>query len=129
MKTFKSMLKAVLVLAVPAALSVATPRAALAQAVVVIEPPADYIATVDPEYYENRPVYFYNEHWYYRDHGRWSYYHDEPGYLRDRRGPWHERYERYQREHAVRHYEHAHAVVHDAHYQEHHAPSNYRYRR
>ncbi len=55
---------------------------------VVVEPPAAYIATVEPEYYEGRPVYYYNNYWYYRDHGRWSYYRSEPMWLRERRGHW-----------------------------------------
>jgi hypothetical protein len=48
-------------------------------------PPPAFIATVQPEYYENRPTYFYNGLWYYRDgHGGWNYYHNEPAYLHDR---------------------------------------------
>jgi hypothetical protein len=49
-------------------------------------PPDAYIATTQPEYYEGRPVYWYNGNWYYRDeHGAWNYYRTEPAYLRDRR--------------------------------------------
>jgi len=53
-----------------------------------IAPPSAYIATTQPEYFEGRPVYWYNDNWYYRDHGRWSYYRSEPRYLRERRGHW-----------------------------------------
>jgi hypothetical protein len=53
-----------------------------------VYPSAAYIATATPEYYEGRPVYYYGNQWYYRDHGRWSYYRSEPGYLRDRRAHW-----------------------------------------
>ncbi len=28
--------------------------------------------------YEGRPVYFYRDHWYYRDGSRWNYYRQEP---------------------------------------------------
>ncbi len=55
---------------------------------IVIEPSDEYIATVAPVYYEGRPVYYYNNYWYYRDHGRWRYYRTEPGFLRERRVGW-----------------------------------------
>lgn len=50
-------------------------------------PPSDaYVATTAPEYYEGRPVYLYNNSWYFRDqNGAWNYYRTEPAYLRDRR--------------------------------------------
>lgn len=33
-----------------------------------------------------RPVYFYQDHWYYRDGGRWAYYqHEPPALYRQRR--------------------------------------------
>ncbi len=54
-------------------------------------PPDAYIATVQPEYYEGRPVYWYNGSWYYRGPGgAWGYYRTEPAFLRDRRGHWNE---------------------------------------
>jgi hypothetical protein len=35
--------------------------------------------------YEGRPVYLYNERWYYRDGGRWTYYRTPPpGLVRQR---------------------------------------------
>jgi hypothetical protein len=55
-------------------------------------PPDAYVATVAPEYFEGRPVYLYNNLWYFRDeHGAWQYYRHEPEYLRGRRGHWGER--------------------------------------
>lgn len=37
-------------------------------------------------YYEGRPVYLYNDRWYYRGTGgNWYYYRTEPRYLYDRR--------------------------------------------
>ena len=55
---------------------------------VVFEPPAAYIATSEPVYFEGRPHYWYNNQWYYRDHGRWSYYRSEPRFLYERRMSW-----------------------------------------
>jgi hypothetical protein len=58
-------------------------------------PPDAYIATVQPEYFEGRPVYLYNGNWYFHDaHGGWNYYRTEPAFLRDRRSHWndHARY-------------------------------------
>lgn len=79
-----------LALAVFAAVSIGSATDADAQIVVDVgfAPPAAYIATVTPEYYEGRPVYFYNDQWYYRDHGRWMYYRHEPAYLHGRRDYW-----------------------------------------
>jgi hypothetical protein len=50
-------------------------------------PPADYIATTAPVYYEGRPAYHYHDHWYYRDRARggWASYHREPRELERRR--------------------------------------------
>ncbi|HEY4104105.1 MAG TPA: hypothetical protein VGM44_09445 [Polyangiaceae bacterium] len=36
-------------------------------------------------YYGGRTVYFVNDHWYTRDHGRWVYYRREPRELVRRR--------------------------------------------
>jgi hypothetical protein len=61
-------------------------------------PPPAYVATVQPEYYEGRPVYWYNGNWYFHDaNGAWNYYRTEPGYLHERRGHWaeHARYHYY----------------------------------
>jgi hypothetical protein len=51
-----------------------------------IPPPAEYIATTEPVYYEGHPAYLYNNHWYYRDeHGGWGHYDHEPAFLAERR--------------------------------------------
>ena len=81
-----------------------------------VAPPSAYIATTQPEYFEGRPVYWYNNNWYYRDHGRWSYYRTEPGYLRERRGRWVGHPEYHSRERVV---------VHERRPE----PARYRYRR
>ena len=87
------LIKVALLFVIPATISFAKPEVANAQIEVQVYPPAAYIATAQPEYFEGRPAYFYNNYWYYRDHGRWSYYRSEPGYLRDRRAHWgHDRY-------------------------------------
>jgi hypothetical protein len=80
-----------------AALAIGGASDAQAQEVYIGPPPAAYIATVQPEYYEGHPVYFYNGYWHYREGGRWAYYHGEPPYLHDRRGHWeeHARYHYY----------------------------------
>jgi hypothetical protein len=50
-------------------------------------PPADYIATVQPVYYEGHAAYWYGNRWYYRDAGgRWGHYDHEPAALASRRG-------------------------------------------
>ncbi len=85
--SIKSFIGRTLKFAVPAliagGIAIASPTEASAQVVEVgvgvpvgvnYYPPAAYIATAQPEYYQNRPVYYYNNSWYYRDHGRWSYY-------------------------------------------------------
>jgi hypothetical protein len=53
-------------------------------------PPDAYVATVQPEYYEGHPVYWYNGNWFFRGPEGWHYYHREPAYLHDRRGHWNE---------------------------------------
>ena len=63
----------------------ATP--ARAQINVEVEfPPADFIATTTPVYFEGRAAYWYNGRWYYRDGRGWGFYRDEPVFLRDWRG-------------------------------------------
>jgi len=59
---------------------------ARAQFEVVIAPPADYLATTEPTYFEGHAAYWYRNRWYYRDGSAWRYYHDEPEYLREYRG-------------------------------------------
>ena len=98
----RSILSKALLLVIPAAIALGAPGEARAQVVVSVNiaPPAAYIATVTPEYYEGRPVYWYNDNWYYRDrHNHWVYYRHEPAYLRERRGHWvHERERDHRRE-------------------------------
>jgi hypothetical protein len=74
-----------LLLAVP--LCVGAPDEAWAQ-MLSPAPPAAFIATTQPEYFENRSVYWYQDHWFYRDGLRWNVYRTEPPYLRSRRSNW-----------------------------------------
>jgi len=57
-----------------------------AQVEVVVSPPAWFLATAWPVYFEGHAAYWYGDRWYYRDGGAWRYYHEEPGHLRDYRG-------------------------------------------
>jgi hypothetical protein len=61
------------------------PLGAQAQVEVEIYPPAAYVATAAPVYFEGRPVYWYGGRWFYRDGRAWRSYHEEPGWLRERR--------------------------------------------
>jgi len=116
---FKSALAAI----IPLTLAFATTKADAQITVSVgIAPPQAYIATTQPEYFEGRPVYWYNNNWYYRDHGRWSYYRSEPGYLRERRGHWGERGHGRVVEHHERERERGREAPR-------HEPERYRYRR
>jgi hypothetical protein len=49
-------------------------------------PPSAFIATTSPEYFDGRPVYWWDGSWFYRDGNRWNFYHDEPPTLRGLRG-------------------------------------------
>jgi hypothetical protein len=51
----------------------------------VTSAPAD-IETYPYVVYEGRPVYYYGDHWWYRDGSNWSYYRDEPAELHRQRG-------------------------------------------
>ncbi|HEY1697058.1 MAG TPA: hypothetical protein VGG39_33090 [Polyangiaceae bacterium] len=54
-----------------------------------VPPPAEYIATTEPVYYEGHAAYWYGDHWYWRDvHGAWQHYDHEPAALADRRAHW-----------------------------------------
>jgi hypothetical protein len=91
MNRLKSILSQALLLSLPlgAAVAIGAPTVAQAQEAA---PPAEFVASFTPEYFEGRPVYYYRNMWYYRDGNRWSYYRSEPAYLRDRRSHWeHER--------------------------------------
>ena len=49
-------------------------------------PPATYVATVEPVYYQGAPMYWYNNYWYWRDaRAQWHYYQREPQFLHERR--------------------------------------------
>jgi hypothetical protein len=49
-------------------------------------PPAEYVATAEPVYYEGHAAYWYGGHWFWRDeHGGWGHYDREPPFLADRR--------------------------------------------
>jgi hypothetical protein len=93
MKPIAAFVSRALMVALPfgAALAASAPGDAQAQYIAPPAPPAAYIATVSPEYFEGRPVYFWNNQWYYRDAHGWNFYRNEPGYLHDRRGHWNER--------------------------------------
>jgi hypothetical protein len=49
-------------------------------------PPASYVVTTEPVYYEGHASYWYGGRWVYRDGPRWNYYRSEPQYLGLRRG-------------------------------------------
>jgi hypothetical protein len=50
----------------------------------VTSAPAD-VETYPSVYYEGRPVYYYGDHWWFRDGSRWGYYRSEPEYLHRQR--------------------------------------------
>jgi hypothetical protein len=43
------------------------------------------IETYPSTYYDGRPVYLYQDRWYYRDGRRWGYYRQEPPVLYEHR--------------------------------------------
>jgi hypothetical protein len=60
-----------------------TSRVASAQ---VDYPPAEFIATTEPVYYQGHAAYWYGGRWYYHDaHGGWGHYDREPQELANRR--------------------------------------------
>jgi hypothetical protein len=48
-------------------------------------PPADFVATAEPVYYDGHATYWYGNHWVYRDGNRWSSYRQEPRELAEHR--------------------------------------------
>ena len=58
---------------------------AQAQVEIRLFPPAAFIATSSPVYFEGRASYWYQGRWYYRDGRAWRYYQEEPTHLRERR--------------------------------------------
>ena len=51
-----------------------------------INPPAFFIATTRPVYYQGHANYWYGNSWRYRDGRTWRTYRTEPQYLREYRG-------------------------------------------
>ena len=50
-------------------------------------PPAAYVASYRPVYYNGMPHYWYGGHWFYRQGGAWRWYEHEPaGLVRARVG-------------------------------------------
>jgi hypothetical protein len=56
--------------------------------IVVAGPPAAYVASYEPIYYNGFAHYYYRNRWYYRDHNAWRGYDREPGFLHEHRGEW-----------------------------------------
>jgi hypothetical protein len=77
-------LKGFLVASAVAAGLASTP--ARAQIEVSLFPPAAFIATSSPVYYEGHAAYWYGNRWQYREGGNWHSYREEPSYLRESRG-------------------------------------------
>lgn len=55
-----------------------SPSVASAQVYVVVQTAPARIEEYPSTYYEGRPVYWYDGHWYYRRGPRWAYYREEP---------------------------------------------------
>jgi hypothetical protein len=83
-RAFVTTLKAVLCAGAIFSALVSVP--AQAQFEIVISPPAWFIATAAPVYFEGHAAYWYGNRWYYRDGAAWRYYDREPDHLRDYRG-------------------------------------------
>lgn len=60
-------------------------RPAQAQVEIEVSPPAVYLATAVPVYFEGRATYWYRDRWYYRDGPHWRHHVHEPVYLREHR--------------------------------------------
>jgi hypothetical protein len=67
------------------ALSLPLARDAAAQTIVVDFPTPEFLATVQPIYFENHAVYWWHNHWLWRDGGSWRSYDREPPVLEQRR--------------------------------------------
>lgn len=50
-----------------------------------IFPPAVFIATATPVYFEGHAAYWYGNRWYYREGRSWRPYREEPRYLHEYR--------------------------------------------
>jgi hypothetical protein len=53
--------------------------------VVVDFPSADFVASIQPIYYENHAAYWWHNHWLWRDGGGWHSYDKEPEFLMQHR--------------------------------------------
>jgi len=83
-KAFTTMLQGALCACTVCASLLSTP--ATAQIEVVIAPPAEFLATTTPVYFEGHAAYWYGNRWVYRNGPAWGYYRNEPGFLHDYRG-------------------------------------------
>lgn len=82
-----------------------SPSVASAQFYVEVHTAPSHIEEYPSTYYEGRPVYWYDGHWYYRRGPGWAYYRDEPRPLVVYRDSpeWHHHPRHYDR---PRHYDH-----------------------
>jgi hypothetical protein len=48
-------------------------------------PPADWVATTEPVYFEGHAAYWYQGRWFYREGNRWTSYQREPPALAQHR--------------------------------------------
>jgi hypothetical protein len=73
-----------------------------------------YVERYPQTVYEGRPVYYYDDHWYYQRGPRWVYYREEPRPLIEyRESPaFRERYEHRHYDRGPRHHEHWHGHHH-----------------
>ena len=85
-RTLVKMLKGALCVGVVGSCLLAAP--AQAQVVVEFVPPAEFVATAAPVYFEGHAAYWYRNRWYYREGRAWRYYHEEPAHLRSHRERW-----------------------------------------
>jgi hypothetical protein len=58
-----------------------------------IFPPAAFIATATPVYFEGHAAYWYGSRWHYREGRSWRIYREEPRFLREYRD--HHEFERH----------------------------------
>jgi len=82
-RTLVKLLKGALAAGAVAACLASAP--AQAQVQVTISPPAWFIATNRPVYYEGHAAYWYGNQWHYRQGRSWQTYREEPRFLRDQR--------------------------------------------
>jgi hypothetical protein len=75
---------AVVAVSVLGAVTFAGPRSARADVVVDVPAP-EFLATVQPVYYENHASYYWHNRWYWREGTAWRHYDTEPAFLMDRR--------------------------------------------